>query len=213
MLMELLESKPMAELDDIRLALANASRSTAFRFLEQVPYRSSYNHNGRFYTLHEPSKYDRWGLFSVGDTHFSIDGTLEATVVRLVRESEAGWTQGELQELLRVRVQPFLLAAVRAGAIDRELMGRLYLYLHAEPEVRETQLRRRQQRDAEAVADLEVDLEIVVRVLLVLLRYPGSLPGEVVHRLRGRSPPVTRVQVDSVFARYGLDEKGGPRIF
>ena len=213
MLVELLVSKAVVELGDIRKALGGASRSTAFRYLEQVPYRSSYNHNGRYYTAHDPARYDRWGLLAVGDKYFSIDGTLKATVVRLVRESEAGWTQTELQDLLRVRVQLFVLAALHDGALERETIGRSYVYLHADPEMREAQLRRRHERVAEPVPAIEIDHELVVRVLLVLLRHPGSLPGDVVRRLQGRSPPVSRGQVDGVFAQYGLDEKGGPRIF
>jgi hypothetical protein len=35
----------------------------------------------------------------------------------------------------------------------------------------------------------------------------------VVRRLKGRPPPITRAQVDIVYARYGLGEKGGPRIY
>jgi len=53
----------------------------------------------------------------------------------------------------------------------------------------------------------------VIRVLLVLLRHPGARPSEVALHLKGRSPPVTLAQVDIVFARYGLGEKGGPRIY
>ncbi len=212
-LLELLESRSAVDLGDIRAALDGASRSTAFRYLEQIPYRSSYDHNGRFYTLHEPSRYDRWGLRSVGGAHFSVDGTLKATVVRLVRESEAGWTQSELRDLLRVRVQLFLLAALREGAVGRDAIGRLYVYLHPEQEVREAQLARRRERVAESASAAVVDEEITIRVLLVLIRHPGSLPGDVVRRLQGRAPPVSRSQVDRVFAQYGLGEKGGPRIY
>lgn len=214
LLVTLLQSRPVVEFEDLRTALDGASDSTVFRHLKNVPYRSSYNHNGRYYTWHNPAKYDRWGLHSVGDIHFSVDSTLKATVIRLVCESEIGCTQKELQDLLRVRVQLFLLAAVRDGAIDREALGKFYVYLHCEPEVREAQRQRRQERIAEASQrEVEVDDEIIIRVLLVLLRYPGSQPGDVVRRLRGRSPPVRGIQVDAVFTRYGLGEKGGPRIY
>jgi len=212
-LVELLQSRPMVELSDVQSALDGASRSTVFRYLQQVPYRSSYNHNGRYYTLHDASKYDRWGLFSVGDVHFSKDGTLKATVVRLVRESEAGFTQGELRELSRVRTQLFLLAAFREGSISREAFGRQHVYVATDAQAREAQLEQRRQRAAKPKSATEIDHEMVIRVLLVLLRYPGSLAGDVVRRLQGRSPPVTRTEVDSVFVQYGLDEKGGPRIF
>lgn len=213
-LLELLQSKPVVEFGEIQAALAEASRSTAFRYLQQVAYRSSYSHNGRYYTMHCPSKYDRWGLYSVGDVHFSMDGTLKATVVRLVRDSETGWTQRELQELLRVRVQPFLMAALRGNVIARERIGMPYVYFHVDREVRAEQLQHRSERAAVAtVKEGDVAVEVALRVVLVLLRYPGSKPGDVMCHLKGRSPPISRSQVVRVFVQYGLGEKGGPRIF
>jgi len=214
MLVRLLKSRPVVEFEDLRSTLGGASDSTVFRYLKRVAYRSSYNCNGRYYTLHDPGRYDRWGLYSVGDIHFSVDGTLKGTVVRLVHESEAGQTQRELQELLRVRVQMFLLAALRDGVIGREKIGQPYVYLHTDPEVRTTQIRlRRQQIDEGAREEVPVGDDVTIRVLLVLLRYPGCQAGDVVRHLQGRSPPVNRVQVDRVFAQYGLGEKGGPRIY
>jgi len=89
----------------------------------------------------------------------------------------------------------------------------VYVYLHTDPEVRDAQLRRRHERIAEPVSAVATSDDVTIRVLLVLLRHPGSLPGDVVRRLQGRAPPVSRAQVDGVFARYGLGEKGGPRIY
>lgn len=213
-LIELFQSKAAVEFSEIRDALDGASRTTTYRYLEKVPYRSSYNKNGRYYTLHDSAKYDRWGLYSVGDIHFSIDGTLKATVVRLVRISEEGRTQRELQDLLRVRVQLFLTTALHEGELDREQLDRLYVYLHTDPEIRAAQLGRRQKLlDKAGIEQLELDDETTIRVLLVLLRYPGSGPGDVVQRLKGREPPVSRTQVDHIFSRYGLGEKKGPPIF
>jgi len=214
LLIDLLRSKPAVQLAQIQAALHGASRSTAFRYLEQIPYRSSYSHNGRYYALHDSSRYDRWGLFSVGDIHFSVEATLKATVIRLVSESEAGWTQRELQEILRVRVQLFVLDAFREGFIARQQIGRLYVYLHRDTQVGAVQLERRQARiEEQGRAQAELNDELIIRVLLVLLRYPGSQPADVVRRLKGRPPPITRVQVDAVYARYGLGEKGGPWIY
>ncbi|MBW2734724.1 MAG: hypothetical protein JRH20_20245 [Deltaproteobacteria bacterium] len=218
-LVELFKSKTVVELSEIQTALAGASRTTAFRYLRQVTYRSSYNKNGRYYALHDPAKYDRWGLYSVGDIHFSVDGTLKATVTRLVRKAEAGKTQKEIQELLRVRVQLFLMDALAEGVIARERFGRLYVYLHIDEEVRAAQLRQRREMLDKATGDEEgrdlivVDDELTIRVLLVLLRYPGAGSSDVVRHLKGRLPPVGRAQVDNVFARYGLGEKKGPLIF
>ena len=209
----LMRSTPAVQLTDLRSALDGAGRSTVFRYLEQIPYRSSYSHNGSYYALHDPDRYDRWGLFSAGDVHFSIDGTAKATVTRLVHESEAGWTHQELRDLMHIRVQAFLLAAVREGAAVRERFGRVFVYLHHDPEVRAEQRRRRQELLRVDEVQTSVDDEVIIRVLLVMLRHPGSRPGEVVRHLSGRAPPITRDQVDVVFSRYGLGEKGGPKIY
>ena len=209
-IVKLLSSQPVAELSDIRGALGEVSRATAFRYLKEVPYRSSYNHNGRYYALHEPMRYDRFGLWSHGGIHFSRDNSLQAAVTRLVQESEAGCTQRELQDLLRVRVQSFVLAGVRRGEIARESVERAYVYAHTELSVRQAQLQRRRERIAAIrEADAEVSDETVIQVLLQLIRRPGSRAVDVARRLRRRSPPTTFAQVEAVFSRYRLGQKGG----
>ena len=212
MLLSLLELKTVVEFEEIRSVIGGASRATAFRYLKQVPYRRSYNHNGRYYTLHDQTRYDRFGLFSHGDIHFSRDGTLRATVTRMVQEAVAGWTQRELRELLRVRVQPFLLAALRAGEIDREFVEQFYVYLHIDYAVKETQLQRREEKialnNAAQQGQIEPADHVVIQVLLTLLHYPGSKPAQVVRRLRGHSPPISLQKVHAVFSRYDLDNIG-----
>ncbi len=214
-LRDLFSSQTVVDLPRIQVALGGASSMTAFRYLRQIPYRRSYNHNGRYYCLHEPSRYDRLGLWSVGDVHFSVDGSLGKTVRRLVYEMEAGATHRELQERVRVRVHNTLLTLLRRGEIQRERLAKLYVYLHRDADIREVQIRRRgallnaaeTARSGTGVPD-----EIVIQVLLTLLPHPGAKAAEVVRYLRGHSPPVSMAQVDAVFARYDLEsigKKGG----
>lgn len=210
-LLDLLKSKPIVKFQDILTALNSVSSSTAFRYLQQIPYRSSYNHNGRYYTLYEPSRYDRFGLLHHGDIYFSRDGTLKPTVRRLIQESEAGFTQRELQELLRVRVQIFLQALLKEREVQRDRLEGVYHYFHAKLEIGQAQLRCR--IEAAKESKVKVDDTMVIRVLLVLIRYPGSKPDQVVRHLRGYSPPIVLKQVEVVFSRYAIGEKGGPTIF
>jgi len=78
----------------------------------------------------------------------------------------------------------------------------------------EVALGRRIERIAAAKeSKVEIDDTTVIRALLVLIRYPGSKPDQVIRHLRGYSPPIVLKQVDAVFARYGIGEKGGPTIF
>ena len=214
-LLELFALETVVDLPRIQGALGDVSSMTAFRYLRQIPYRRSYNHNGRDYGLHEPARYDRLGLWSVGDVHFSVDGSLAKTVRRLVYEMEAGATHRELQERLRVRVHNTLLMLLRRGEIERERLAHLYVYLHRDAAIRKLQIQRRETLlNARETARLGTDIadEIIIQVLLRLLHHPGAKAAEVVRYLRGHSPPISLAQVDAIFARYDLEsigKKGG----
>ena len=211
-LLRLFESKPVVEFKDIQRALNNASRATCFRYLQQVPYHRSYNANGRYYTRKDPSRYDRFGLFSYGAILFSRDKTLGETIRRLVWESEAGWTQRELQDVLRVRVQVVLLHTFHQGKVEREKVHGFYVYLHPNPALRAAQLdRRRECAPLEGPAKQrqpEIGDAEIIQVLLTLLHHPGAKAADVVRYLRGHSPPITMAEVRLVFARYELDDIG-----
>jgi len=210
-LRQLFLSETIVDLRRIESALGDVSPMTAFRYLREVPYRRSYNHNGRYYCLHEPSRYDRFGLWSSNDIHFSVDGSLGKTVRRLVHEMEAGATHRELQERLRVRVHNTLLTLFRQGEIDRERMAQFYVYLHRDPVIRKAQIARRQAllaTEEKASVGAQVDDRTIIEVLLVLLRHPGAKAVDVVRYLRGHSPPITMNAVRIVFARYELESLG-----
>jgi len=215
-LLTLFESNEVVEIKDIQSALDNASRATCFRYLQQVPYHRSYNYNGRYYTRKDPTRYDRFGLFSYEDIFFSRDKTLGETIRRLVWESEAGWTQRELQDVLRVRVQVVLLKTFQQGKVDREKAHGFYIYLHPDPAVCGAQLKRRQARASFEAPVIEGAPEIgdavIIQVLLTLLHHRGAKAADIVRYLRGHSPPVTMAEVRVVFVRYDLDnigKKGG----
>ena len=143
-------------------------------------------------------------------TGFSRDGSLPATVRRLLGESPDGWTDKELRGLLQVPVHPFLLAAVRQGQARREQLGGVYVYLAADPQLSVQQWRTRQQRCAASATSLPP--EVIIAVLLALLRHPRAQPPELARRLQGHSPPIARLQVEAVWDRFDLAEvvkKGG----
>lgn len=215
MLVSRLASGSPVTFPQLQAALGNASRATTFRYLRQVRHLRSYNHNGRYYTHRDPPRFDRHGLLSLGNVHFSRHGTLAATVRHLVGESPAGRTQKELQALLHVRVQAFLLAAVRRCQLRRQRMAGIWVYLSRDPAVGDAQRRARRarldpQRASEAAAALQATL--IIEVLLALIRHPGSSPAQIARRLQGHVPPIGLPQVSAVFERYELEQvaqKGG----
>ncbi len=212
-LLDLFETHDVVEFETMQSALDNASRATTFRYLKQIPYHRSYNHNGRYYTRHDPSRYDRFGLFSHEGIFFSRENTLGETIRYLVGGSQTGWTQRELQDVLHVRVQVALLNTVRQGKTTREKVNGFYVYLHADPTVRSAQLaRRREEIERLALAKNNrasaIDDAAIIRILLTLLRHPGATEADTVRYLRGHSPPIAMAQVRIVFARFELDNLG-----
>jgi len=209
-LRQFLMDRTAVELGEIREALGGVSSMTAFRHLRELDYRRSYNQNGRFYTLFDATRFDRWGLWTWRDIHFSVSGSLRNTVRRMVHEAEAGVTHRDLQDRLRVRVQNTLASLLKTGDVGRELEGNVFVYVHPDGDARRQQLeRRRTVIRAAAEAEAEVTDEIVIEVLLHLIRHPGARSGDVARRLRRRSPPITLAQVETVYSRYDLGQKGG----
>jgi hypothetical protein len=212
-IVELLEKETVVDMPTITAALGNTSAMTAFRYLQKVAYRRSYNHNGRYYALHTPSRYDCFGLWSFKGIHFSVDGSLRDTTRRLVQESPMGLFHRELQQRLQVRVHNTLIDLWRKAEISREQLDGFFVYLHSDQATQQTQLTRRQEHIAAQLIEDEVTDAMVIEVLLVLVRHPGATSAEVVRRLRGNSPPITAAHVRVVFDRYDLDtvgKKGGP---
>jgi hypothetical protein len=213
-----LDPSTAVDLAQLQKALGGASRATVFRYLVGLPYRRSYNKNGRYYTRHDATRYDRFGLRAIEDVYFSIDGALTATVRRLVQEGKQGYSQRELEQLLRVRVQAVLGALVRRGELGRQSVDGIFVYLHAKRAVQQTQMGRRiEQLETRAAstqptqAQLQLDPQVVIEVLLVLIHHPGSQAADVLRRLRGQRPRIVFEQVRAVFDRYELDEVGQKR--
>lgn len=194
--------RPVMTLEEIRQVLGGKSKSTALAALRALGYRTSYNHNSRYYTLAGTCSFDQWGLWSHKGVRFSREGKLTATVGRLVAEAEAGWTRRELEELLGTKIQPVLTTLRKKGEIAREKIGPVYVYVA--PETAAAQLEARRERLAAVQQRSEVPLEVVVAVLLVLVRHPGSDPGKVVWHLKVPIP----LKLNS---RSGEDERAGGR--
>lgn len=214
-LVQLFTSRPVVDLPTIRAALGGVSPMTAFRHLKRLGYRCSYDHKGRYYARHELARYDRFGLWSIGDIHFSVDGSLRKTARRLIEQQPAGATHQELQARLRVRVHNTVLDLFRSGEVQRERLQQLYVYLHADASLRALQLERRHEllsRAQQGDLESQVTDQLIIDVLLVLIRHPGTERADVGRHLRGHSPPISIEQIGVVFARYDLDElakKGG----
>ncbi len=84
-----LQKKKIFTLNELLSAL-NCSTRSARSLLKQWQSLSSYNQNGRYYTLPNIPHFDKNGLWRFGEIHFSKHGTLKKTVIELANASLSG---------------------------------------------------------------------------------------------------------------------------
>jgi hypothetical protein len=208
----LFRKTPVLQMPDLARSIGSRSQRSLFRDLATLGYRSSYTHTGRFYTLESIPQFDADGLWRFEGVGFSRDGTLKATVMRLVETSETGRTQRELGLRLGVRVHNPLLELVEAKQLGREVVDDEYVYLGSRRGHAKEQLQRRRELAAVGVPATSPTLE--VEVLLEVIhgaRLPSPDAKTVAERLEARGVHASARQVATVLERHGLKKTRGSR--
>jgi hypothetical protein len=204
----LFQRKRVMDMKTLVKALDGRSRRSIFRDLTSNGYLSSYTHTGRYYTLAHIPDFDEHGLWFFQGVGFSKAGTLKSTVTELVHTSEAGRRHEEVESLLRIRVHNTLLILVRDGSIGRERIEKAYLYVSGEKVRAVEQVERRQALLVEAKEGVTVLPDTTVIEVLSEALVAGGVrvaPQVVSARLSARGVVVSTAQVETVFARYGID--------
>jgi len=103
----LFKEKSVLSITELSLTLG-CSPITARRRLKEWKALTSYNKNGRYYTLPSIARFSKKGLWSYQGIRFSTYGTFKATLIHFVTSSPKGMTNSELAELLGINPNSFL---------------------------------------------------------------------------------------------------------
>lgn len=204
---DLFRKTPVMDMPAIERAVGGRSRRSLFRDLEALGYLSSYTHTGRYYTLASVPAFDPDGLWRYQGIGFSRDGTLKATVRRLVESAEAGRTQRELQLRLEVRVHNPLLDLVEHKQLRRESIAAEYVYVAAARSKAAKQIEQRALVAAGLGAAVPVAPTLEVEVLVEVIhgaRLPPPDAATVAARLLARGIRASEADVNTVLERHGL---------
>jgi hypothetical protein len=117
----------IATLDQLREALGSPARCTVFRKLGDLQYLSSYSHRGKYYTLKSIARFSQQGLWSFHSVWFSRFGNLLQTCQAFVHHSDAGYSAGELKDIVQVKTKHALTKLVRDGRLAREKFDSVYV--------------------------------------------------------------------------------------
>jgi len=142
-LKEFFSKHKVATVEQIRAALGDPARCTVFRKLGELEYLSSYSHRGKYYTLKSIARFTAQGLWRFRSVWFSRCGNLLDTAEAFVQRSEAGYSAGELKEMLGIKTKHALTQLVRDGRLKREKIATAYIYFSPDSSTARRQRRAR----------------------------------------------------------------------
>ncbi len=194
---------------DVLTSLLNSSIKTARRRLKLWEAYTSYNENGRFYTLPSIPEFDANGLWAYRSIRFSKYGNLRQTAINLIKRSSAGLDAAEINDLLGIPVRSFLSALQKHADIRREkIQGRFIYFAAVEQEFNEQKSRR---VSMTRITQVPRDTEAIL-ILVETIRNPHLSAEALSVKLRGSNCVVTPESIRNLFAYYGLTVKKTPEV-
>ena len=179
---------------------------TARRRLKAWRAYTSYNRNGRCYTLPEIAKFDDTGLWRHQGAFFSKHGNLKQTLIHLVTHSVQGLSGAELGEILGLQPRSFLSHFRDHPAIYREnLMGR-WIWFAADPKTREQQMQARLAQGVAKESRMPSDIEAVM-ILVDLIGHPDSSLEQIARRLKSKELDIDVATIRQLLDYHGLPKK------
>lgn len=201
-LLSLFESQPCWTIKPLAVELQYSIPSVR-RFMTKVGYYSSFTHNGAWYTLHSIPRFGRGGLWFYRDIGFSRAGSLTNTIIKLATRSPAGMTADQLTEILLCRSHSILVQIYRRGKLQREKLGRSYVYLAVEPHTAAIQRQTMEMKSSATV--VQFPAEIAVLVFVEFIRNPESSFEQLAAAIeRSKNVNVDASQIERLFEQHGV---------
>ena len=166
---------------------------------------TSYNQNGRYYTLPTVPRFDEKGLWFYKDVFFCRYGNLRNTVVRLIHHSPSGLTGNEIGKLLRLSPRSFLHHFRHVGGIRREKIEGAYVYFSDDPIRYRDQVRQR----LEVLSDTQKSLTEADAVVLLsaLIRHHGISEDQIMALPEIKTRKISVLVIREFLSRHGLLKK------
>ena len=172
------------------------------RFLMAVGYYSSFTHNGKWYTLSSVPRFNRDGLWFYHEIGFSRAGSLTKTLVTLTANSPAGVTAEQLGEKLHCRCHSVLAQLHRRKKLQRQKIGRSFIYLTTEPRIAD---RQRQAISIQVPQTQLMPAEISVLILVEFIHNPQASFTQLAETIKKNRKVFVEVeQIERLFDQYSL---------
>lgn len=181
------------------------SEITIRRKLKKWRAITSYNKNGRYYTLIHIPKFDSWGLWNYNDIRFSKYGNLTQTIIQLISHSSGGLHAEEVGDLIDYAPHSLLHSLTGKTAIRREKLYGKYVYFSYNEQEYKAQLNKYQSIQAQYRDDMPC--LIAIRLLIEKIRRPKDSTYQLVKQLQKNNVKVSELQAMHFLEKHGIEKK------
>lgn len=140
--------------------------------IKQWQAYTSYNQNGKYYTLPQIPQFDQYGLWRYKNVGFSKYGNLKKTIIHLVTASPAGLSGKQLGEILGLSPQSFLHHFRECPGIYREKHDGVFVYFSDVDDLCEKQVHQRSSLICRSATVTIPDTEAIL-ILVAIIRQHG----------------------------------------
>lgn len=186
--------------------IMSCSAITVRRKLKKWNSISSYNKNGRYYTLPEIAKFNDNGLWIYRGIGFSINGNLIQTIKHLVCFSTAGLYGEDVSRLLHLDSYSILARIMKTSCLRREKMFGKFIYFSSDRGIYNRQRNARmginESHSAEKISD-----SAGVIALVEFIKNPELGLLEISKHLNRQGVNITETVLSKFFEYHGILKK------
>ncbi len=184
--------------------LLKSSVMTARRRLKKWEALTSFNQNGRYYTLPKIPKFDNHGIWKYQTTLFSKYGNLKQTILELVRRSEAGLSAREVSQIVEIPSNSSIFSQLqRVSGIRREKHQGRFVYFSDQ---QETYQKQKSLLSRPQAAALPSDEEAVL-ILVQYIKHPHIGMEELSERVARQAKRIDPRVIQSFLEHHDLLKK------
>jgi hypothetical protein len=190
-------------------SLLSSSIKTARRRLKLWQAITSYNMNGRYYTLPGIPDFDSYGLWQYRQVRFSQHGNLKNSIIALVKQSKAGLDAAEASDLLGISVRSFLSSLQKDPDFKREKIQGRFVYFSAGKSdyVKQKEYRCAMTRTIQLPSDIEA-----IAILVEMIKNPALSIEQLRLKLQQNNYRISSESIENLFSYHGLSIKKMPDL-
>jgi len=187
--------------------ILKCSIPTVRRRLQVWKTYTSFNHNGRYYTLPIVPQFNEFGIWKYKNILFSKHGNLKKTLVNCIEQSISGLSVNEISEVLSMPAFNFLGHFQYDPNIQRHKYKGVYIYFSKKAKIFKKQ---KNERDKILHSSFKMYLPSdaeAVNILVEFIKHFGETTEQLAHRLRRKGHKIPITVIRNLLTYHGLEKK------